>query len=115
MFVAPSLSAAELSARSIVDKSYRYVAGVDKYAFDAVVTDHVVNGDKVTVYRNTLSIKVDRPDRLRVDIKSKEKDRSIYVNHGLFTLFDHNFDYYGQLKTPESIDGTLDFISPKKG
>jgi len=115
MLVAPSLSAAELSARSIVNKSYRYVASLDKYAFDALVTDHVVDGDKVTIYKNSVSVKVDRPDKLRVDIKSKEKNRSTYINHGLFTLYDHNFNYYGQLKTPKSIDGTLDFIFDKYG
>ncbi len=115
LLAASSLGAAEQSARSILDKSYRYIAGMDKYAFDAIVVAHIPEGDKLATYKNTVSIKVDRPDKLRADIKSNKKDRSIYINHGQFTMFDHNFNYYGQLKTPKSIDGALDFIFNKYG
>ena len=112
---ASNLSAAEPSARSILDKSYRYIAGMDKYAFDATVVAHIPEGDKLATYKNTVSIKVDRPDKLRADIKGKKKDRTIYVNHGLFTIYDHDFNYYGQLKTPKTINGALDFIFNKYG
>jgi len=30
-------------------------------------------------------------------------------------MIDHSFGYYGQLKTPKTIDGTLDFIFEKFG
>jgi len=110
-----SLGAAEQSARSILNKSYRYIAGMDQYAFDATVVAHIPEGDKLVTYSNTVTVKVDRPDKLRADIKSDKKDRSIYINHGSFTLFDHNFNYYGTLKTPKSIDGTLDYIFKKYG
>ena len=110
-----SLGAAEQYARSILDKSYRYIAGMDKYAFDAIVVAHIPEGDKLATYKSTVSIKVDRPDKLRADIKGAKKDRTIYINHGLFTIFDHDFNYYGQLKTPKTIDGALDFIFDKYG
>ncbi|HHD72747.1 MAG TPA: DUF2092 domain-containing protein, partial [Epsilonproteobacteria bacterium] len=62
-----------------------------------------------------VSIKVNRPDKLRVDTKGDIKNRSIYLNDGLFTMMDHTYNYYGQLKTPKTIDGTLDFIFEKFG
>ncbi len=106
-----TLVAADLSARDIVNNAYKYVGSLDKYAFDAVVVDRIQDGE----VRNNVSVKVDRPDRLRVDVKGTHKDRTTYFNDGHFTMIDHNFGYYGQLETPKSIDGALDFIFAKYG
>jgi len=107
-----SLMGAEPSAASIMDKAYRYIGGLDSYAFDAVISSKNEEGKKLV---QNVSVKVDRPDKFRADSKGDIKDRSIYFNQGLFTMIDHRFNYYGQLKTPRTIDGTLDFIYEKYG
>ncbi len=106
-----TLVAADVSARDIVNNAYKYVGSLDKYAFDAVVVDHIRDSET----KKSVSVKVDRPDRLRVDVKGANKDRTNYFNDGHFTMIDHDFGYYGQLETPKSIDGALDFIFDKYG
>lgn len=108
-----ALIAAEKSARSVLDNAYKYIGQMDKYAFDAVVSGKDVKDGKT--YRQTVSVKVDRPDRLRVDTRGNMKDRSVYIDDGLFTLMDHRFNYYGQLKVPKTIDGALDYIFNRYG
>ena len=107
-----SLFAAEQSAKEILDKAYAYVGGMDKYAFEAVVLDDDVQDGKVTreKYRHDVSVKVDRPNKLRVDTKGNVKERSSILNDGVFTMIDYGFGYYSQLKTPKSIDAALDSI-----
>ncbi len=111
IFGSATLVAADTSARDIVNNAYQYVGSLDKYAFDAVVVDNIRN----TKVKKSVSVKVDRPDRLRVDNKGLNKNRTNYFNDGHFTMIDHDFDYYGQLETPKSIDGALDFIFDKYG
>ncbi len=111
-----SLVAAEQSAKDIINKAYDYIGGMDQYAFDAVVTsEDATDTETAKKHRQNVSVKVDRPNRGRIDTKGDIKNRSSYINDGLFTMMDHTYDYYGQLKTPKTIDGTLDFIFDKFG
>ena len=107
-----NLVAAEQSAKDILSKAYNYIGNMDEYAFDAIVTGKI--GQDADA-KQMVSVKVDRPDKLRVDTKGDIKNRSTYINGGLFTMMDHTYNYYGQLKTPKTIDGTLDFIFEKFG
>ena len=107
-----NLVAAEQSAKDILSKAYNYIGNMDEYAFDAIVTGKT---EQDADAKQMVSVKVDRPDKLRVDTKGDIKNRSTYINGGLFTMMDHTYNYYGQLKTPKTIDGTLDFIFEKFG
>ena len=111
-----NLFALEKSAVDIANKAYQHIGSMDKYAFDAIVVDdEVENGVVVKTYRQDVSVKVDRPDKLRVDSKGDTRNRSFYLKDGLFTMIDHGEGYYGQLKTPKTIDGALDLIFEKYG
>ena len=111
-----NLIAAEQSARDILNNAYQYIGSMDTYAFKAVVIDdEVQDGEAIRKYRHDVSVKVDRPGKLRVDTKGDIKNRSNYLNDGLFTMIDHGFGYYGQLETPKTIDGAFDLIFEKYG
>ena len=110
-----NLLAAEKSAKDVVKKVYAQMGSMDKYSFDAAVSDHdVVDGETVT-YNQNVFVKVERPGSVRIDNDGDIKNRSTYMNNGLFSMIDHEFGYYGQLKTPKTIDGTLDFLFEKFG
>jgi hypothetical protein len=111
------LLAAETSANAVLMKAYKYIGSLDTYAFDAVVlNDDTVEKKSTKHYKHTVTVKVDRPDDLRIDIKGDVKNRSIYLHEGVFTIFDHAFGYYGQLDLPQkSIDGALDYIFDSYG
>jgi len=104
------------SAAEIMNKTYQYIGSLNKYAFNAVVTDEErKDGKVVKTYKHKVSVKVHRPNKLRVDTQGDIKNRTVYVNNGVFTMIDHGYDYYGQLKTAKTIDGTLDYIFEKYG
>jgi hypothetical protein len=103
------------TAKEILNKAYQYIGSMDKYAFDAVVVDAYTLNDKVKKVKHRFSVKVDRPGKLRVDVNGDTVNRSNYINNGSFTMLDHDYEYYGQLQTPKSIDGALDFILEKYG
>jgi len=110
------LFAKEQSPKEIMDRAFAYIDSMDQYAFKAVVVDNETTEDgKINQYRFDVSVKVDRPDKLRVDTKGYLRDRSNYLNHGVYTMMDHEFNYYGQLQTPEKIDDALDYIFEKYG
>ena len=109
-----SLFAAGQSARDILNKAYQYVGSMDKYAFTAVVADNETqDGKTIEKSKHTVSVKVDRPGKLRVDTTGTVKNRSSYLNDGSFTMIDHGFNYYGQIKTPKTIDAALDTLFDK--
>ena len=111
-----TLFAADQSARDILNKAYQYVGAMDQYAFTAVVIDdETQEGETTDKYKHTVSVKVDRPGKLRVDVAGTVKNRSNYLNDGSYTMIDHGFNYYGQINTPKTIDGTLDLLFEKFG
>jgi hypothetical protein len=111
-----TLLAANKTARNILNKAYQTIGSMDKYAFEAIVVDNEeYDTPKVKSYRQTVKVKVDRPGKLRVDTKGDIKNRSNYLNDGLFTMYDHDYKYYAQLKTPKNIDSALDALFEKFG
>ena len=106
-----NLFAVEQSAKDILNKAYRYVGGMQKYAFTAVVSDE--NTEKP--YKQTVSVKINRPNQFRVETRGTVKNRTNYFNNGSFTMLDHDFNYYGQIETPKTIDAALDFLFDRFG
>ena len=111
-----NLFAAEQSAEDIINKAYQHIGSMDKYAFDAIIVEEEAqDGEIIAKYRQDVSVKVNRPGKLRIDTKGDITNRSNYLNDGFYTMIDHGHGYYGQLKTPKTIDGTLDLIFEKYG
>jgi hypothetical protein len=112
----PAVSFAASPAVEIIKKAREYRDSLTTYAFRATVQEELMDEqNKWHIYKKQLDVKVERPDKLRVDIQAEEKNRTIYLNNGLFTMVDHGYQYYGQLKTPKEIDKALDFIFNKYG
>lgn len=111
-----NLFATEQSPRDILNNAYKYIGSMDKYTFKAVIIDNELEDDgTMSKDRYDVSVKVDRPEKLRVDIKGAARDRSNYINNGVYTIIDHDHGLYGQIQTPKTIDGALDFIFEKFG
>jgi hypothetical protein len=111
-----SLCAEEQSPKEVMHKALHYIGSMDKFAFDAVVVENETADDgTVNKYRHDVSVKVDRPGKFRIDMKDETRDRSNYLNNGVFTMMDHGHGYYGQVKAFETIDATLDHIFEKYG
>lgn len=106
-----ALLAADKSAMDILKNAYSYTGAMDQYAFDAIIVDEEAdNGKIINTYKHAVNVKVDRPSNLRVDVKGDLRNRTNYVNKGKYTMVDHAFGYYGEIKASDTIDGTLDYI-----
>ncbi len=111
-----TLVAADQTARDILNKAYQTIGSMDKYAFTAVIVDdELQDGETTLKYKHTAKVKVDRPGKLRVDVTGTVKNRSNYLNDGSFTMIDHEYNYYGQIKTPKTINASLDVLFEKFG
>lgn len=110
-----NVMAQEKSVKDIVSKAYAQIGSMDQYAFNAIISDNQTINGETTTYRQNVSVKIDRPGNLRADTKGDIKDRTTYIHNGKFTMMDHGFGYYAQLNTPETIDGTLDYLYEKFG
>jgi len=108
-----ALVAAEASAKSILNKSFNYIANMDRYAFHAVIIDEVPDKESMTKHRNDIFLKVARPSKLQFDRKFEGHSKSYYLNSGLFTIMDNDTDFYGQLKIPKNLNKALDFLFKK--
>ena len=108
--------ASEMTAKEVMHHAFEYLNSLNKYTFDAIIYDeHIIVKGEEEAFKHTVSVKLVRPGKLRVDVKGDTKDRTTYFNNGQFTMIDHDFGYYGQLQTPKTIDSALDFIINKYG
>lgn len=116
LFVGTNLSAAQSQAEEIMLNAYRYIGSMDKYAFEAIVNDDLeATGPAARLYKQNISVKVDRPGNFRIDITGDRKNRSRYLDNGTFTIYDHGNKYYGQIKVADTIEETLDLLDEKYG
>ena len=69
-----TLLAAEKTAKEIVINAYKHIGSMDQYAFDAVVFDNDVVDGETEQFRHDISVKIDRPDNLRLESKGDVKN-----------------------------------------
>jgi len=106
-----TLLAKDIHAKDIITKAQTYLGSLDKYAFDAVIYDtYSENNTQVFKLKHEVSVKLIRPDKLRIDVKGDTKDRTNYLLDGKYTMVDHTFGYYGEIKVQKNIDDALDFL-----
>ena len=101
-----TLLADTMSPKDIAKKVYDALDNRTKYAFNAIIVNHSDEGKNT----HNVSVKVNRPNQLRVDVKGDIRNRSNYLNDGLYTVYDHNKNYYLHIDTPKKIDDTLDAL-----
>ena len=104
-----TLLADSMTAQEITKKVYTALDNQQSYAFDAIIVNHSDEGKN----QHTVSVKVNRPNQLRVDVTGDIRNRSNYLNNGQYTIYDHDKNYYLHLETPKSIEKTLDAIYDK--
>ncbi len=98
-------------ASAILKDAYGYIGSLKSFSFDAVTENEDVFKNKMIItYLHKTHIDLQRPGRLHVRLIGDVKNRSLYLSDGTYVLYDHDLNYYGVLKTPKSIDGTLDFL-----
>ena len=100
------LAADTMTPKDIAKKVYAALDKQQSYAFEAIIVNHSDDGTN----KHNVSVKVNRPNQLRVDVIGDIRNRSNYLNNGLYTIYDHKKNYYLLIDTPKKIDDTLDAL-----
>ena len=104
-----TLLADEMRAEEIAKKAYAALDSQQRYAFNAAILNHSDDGENT----HQVSVKVNRPGQFRVDVTGDIRNRSNYLNDGLYTVYDHDKNMYVRIKTEKDIDGALDDLFDK--
>ena len=94
---------------AILMRAYRYVGALHQFSVDAMTTnDDYFQKKMVVTFTHKIHIDLQRPGKLHIDVEGDLKHRSFYLDHGHFTIYDEDLDYYGRLNVPQKIDTALD-------
>jgi len=107
----PKLMGTPSKAGMIMERAYRYVGSLDQFAFVATLTNEDVYEKKMVVeLTHRVSVRLDRPSRLRVDIVGDSRNRSYFLNEGKLTTYARDYGLYAQIDIPKNIDDALDYL-----
>ncbi|BAF72932.1 DUF2092 domain-containing protein [Sulfurovum sp. NBC37-1] len=94
---------------AIIMNAYRYLGKLQHFSIDAVTTnDDEFQGKMLVTYTHWVHIDLQRPGRLHISVDGDLKERSFYLDHGRFAIYDKVLGYYGTLNLPQNIDAALD-------
>ncbi|SFZ98624.1 hypothetical protein MNB_SV-5-406 [hydrothermal vent metagenome] len=97
-------------ANEILNSAYKYVGSLDRFSIDVFTINDDIEEDMIVEVKHSTKVLVDRPDKLYIATRGDGKNKNLYLNKGIFTMYDVDQHYYAQLKTPGTIDGTLDYL-----
>ena len=101
-------------ASAILMDAYRYLGSLDHFSFDAITTNDDIYRDlMLQEFTHRVHVDMIRPDKLQVHVSGDIKNRSIYLFNDIFTVIDHDLNFYGELQIPKTIDSALDHLFEK--
>jgi len=101
-------------ASAILMDAYRYLGSLDYFSFDAITTnDDIYHDLMLQEFTHRVHVDMIRPDKLQIHVSGDIKNRSIYLFNDIFTVIDHDLNFYGELQIPKTIDSALDHLFEK--
>ncbi len=95
-------------ALEMLQRAVDYLAAAKQYSVTAELwTDVPLNEEHTAQFTKVLDIKLRRPDRVQVNVKTAVPKRSFYYDGKNLTVADHAKGTYGVFATPPTIDETL--------
>jgi len=101
-----TLLADTMTPLEISEKAYSALDSRQSYTFEAVIVNYTDEGSN----KHQVSVKVNRPNQLRIDVKGDIRNTSSYLNNGIYTVYDHDQNMYVHIETAKSIEKTLDTL-----
>lgn len=87
------------------------LSSIKEFSFDSEITNDVTydNGQPIQI-SGTLKAIVKRPGHVYAKYEGDVNTREVWYSGSNLTLYIENKNFYGELKTPETIDATMDFL-----
>lgn len=118
------ISASPLKAAPAVDPegdrafraSCKYLAEAKAFSVKVEVwrDAELANGARIQTTR-TLDVQAQRPDKLRVEVRSPRESKGFWYLKNSLTMLDRETRFYGVMETPETIDKTIDAVEERFG
>ena len=95
-------------AIAALDRMGAYLRTLTRFSVHAeTATDEVLlNGQKIQ-FEKTVDMKVQRPDKFRLDLSSDRKERQLFYDGKTLTVYGERVGYYAQTKAPPTINETV--------
>jgi hypothetical protein len=78
-------------------------------------TDDVLDSGQKVQYAGTAELDVQRPDRLRANIVTDQKNEQLFYDGKIFTIFQPALGYYGQFNAPPTLKDLVDVAEQRYG
>lgn len=105
---APEGKSVDPQAISILNRAVDKLAGAKQFSVSAEIWgDMDLEEGGRAQFTKLVDMKVRRPDRVQVDIKTSVPKRSLYYDGKTFTLIDQQKGFYGVTAAPGTIDETI--------
>jgi len=106
----------DMTPWKLLERAYRYLERQPAFTLEATtVNEDLVQGGVVTEVRHRIRVDLQRPGRIRVRVQGDSKNRDYLMLRGKFIVWDRQYRLYGELDTPKTVDGTLDFLYDRYG
>lgn len=115
--LASAQEAIDPEAIAALDKMGAFLRSLERFEVHADTTiDEVLedSGQKIQLARN-ITYRVQRPDRLFVDLASDRKQRQLYYDGQSITVFAPRLNYYASVDAPPTIAETLSAAEARHG
>jgi len=112
----PKAPAISPRATELVHKMSEYLAGLNKFQFEAETSKEVIipAQGRVDVLAR-VDVSVQRPNKLYVGITRANRDRQFFYDGKTFTVYSPSTKYYAVAPAPPTIDQMLDSIDQYEG
>lgn len=82
-----------------------------EFTFDSEITnDRTLDSGQTIQYSGTMATSVKRPNNVYAKFVGDSGTREVWYSGTELTLYNASKQFYGVLKTPDSIDATMDFL-----
>ena len=102
---------AGISAKELVKRSYEYLGSLKNYAFKATIVNEDEYADHMMLFiSHDYSVAVQRPDKVRMQVRGDVENRNTVMNNGKVTVHDLETNTYSDISVEDDIDDALDTL-----
>lgn len=103
-------------ALSILKRAVDHLAGAKYFSTTAEIWQDLVQEDGSKLqFTKYVDIRLRRPDRLRIDVRTTTPKRSFYYDGKSLTFHDPQNEFYGVVAAPDTIDAMIDKVEETLG
>ncbi|MGI9433135.1 MAG: DUF2092 domain-containing protein [Myxococcota bacterium] len=115
-FLASATSAEPLGAREILEKMSAEISGLNSFEISGeIYADRRLDEGLLIEHASEVTMKVRRPDAMRLTIRDLESVKELFFAEGIITFYNDLNKYYAQTEAPGDLAATAEFAVHEVG